>query len=289
MARRVFAFSWRIAASQTSRTVVQLLSVRWLFVLSLTMLAPSVGFAVPGQASTAPRASFRGIAFDERLDAEPVLLPALSPAIADLPPLIARIALDLVALPSDRIPATLADLDRRLNAYVDRRVSVVLSLGAFPDGDDQVEAWRQSIRTVAEHGSGKVVAYQIGTIAAPAPAPAVDRYVFLLKVASVQLRAVDAGALILEGQVPASFDEWQGRVYAAGAAPYIDGIAVDGPPSAGDDDAFRVSVGRLTAAIERADPTSVVVLGPVGLPQGSDAAASVSSRRRCGLSARPCE
>jgi len=242
-----------------------------LFVLSLTMLAPSIGFAAPGQASSAPRASFRGIAFDERLDADPVLLPALSPASARLPPLIARIALDLAALSTDRIPATLADLDRRLNAYADRRVPVVLSLGAFPDGDDQVETWRQSLRTLAEHGSGKVAAYQIGAVAAPAPA--VDRYVFLLKVASVQLRAVDAGALVLEGQVPASFDEWQGRVYAAGAAPYIDGIAVDGPSSAGDDDGFRVSVGRLAAAIERADPASVVVLGPVGLPAGSDAAA----------------
>ena len=232
----------------------------------------SVPLAEPGQASPAPRASLRGVAFDERLDSDSVLLSALPQSIAELPPLIARIALDLSALPSSGFP----NGPRRSRSPPERlrepRVSVVLSLGAFPDRDDQVEAWQQSIRTIAEHGSGKVAGYQIGAAAATDRPPAIDRYVFLLKLASVQIRAVNADALVLEGPVPASFEEWQGR-YAAGAAPYMDGVAIDGPSSAGDD-AFRTSVGRLTATIERVDDTSVVVLGPIAVAGDADAAAS---------------
>jgi hypothetical protein len=254
------------------------MTVRWLagpLVLSLTTwLAHVPILATPGQALSAPRSSFRGVAFDERLDGDPVLLSALPQSTAGLPQLVVRIALDLAALPSSSVSAVLTDLDRRLSAYGDRGVSVVLSLGPFPERDDQVDAWRQSIRAVVEHGSGKVAGYQIGAIGATEPPPAVERYVFLLKLASVQLRAVDASALVLQGPVPASVDQWQGRVYAAGASPYIDGVAIDALSSGADDEAFRRRVDGLTAIIERADPASVVVLGPVVLPGNADAAAS---------------
>jgi hypothetical protein len=252
------------------------MSVRWRLVLLLTACvsaAHTAGFAEPGQSAAGPRATFRGVAFDERLPGDPVLLPALPGSVAGLPPLVARITIDLAALSASDLTTVLADLDRRLNAYTERRVSVVVSLGPFPDSDDQVEAWRQSIRIVAGHGLGKVAGYQIGAVAATAPAPAIDRYVFLLKIASVQLRAVNADALVLEGLVPASLDEWQGRVYAAGAAPYLDGVAIDGRWSGGDEDAFRASVDRLSATIARTDPASVIVLGPTALPETAAAAA----------------
>jgi len=59
---------------------------------------------------------------------------------------------------------------------------------------------------------------------------------------------------------------WQGRVYAAGAGPYIDGVRSTALRRRADAEAFRASVGRLTTTIERSDPGAVVVLGPIALP-----------------------
>ena len=145
------------------------MSVRWRFVLSLTMSGAFGWFcrARPSLDSAARVVSRHRVRRTPRRRSG---LAARAVAVDRRPPAAHR---PHRARPRGaaigRVPATLADLDRRLNAYADRRVSVVLSLGAFPDGDDQVEAWRQSIRTVAEHGSGKVAAYQIGPSRRPRP------------------------------------------------------------------------------------------------------------------------
>jgi hypothetical protein len=226
--------------------------------------------AAAGQTSSPPRLSLRGVAFDEQLDGEPALLAALPASIASLPPLIARISFNVAAISPENLTQPLAELDRRLSVYGDRHVSVILSLGELPPRDDQVDAWRQSLRTVVEHAAGKAVAYQIGAVTT-VDRPAVDRYLFLLKLASVQMRALDRHALVMQGPVPAASDEWQARLYAEGVAPYVDGIAIEAPMLADDDDAFAASLERLTATIERADPAAVVALGSVPLPDDSDA------------------
>jgi hypothetical protein len=215
------------------------------------------------QASTASRVALGGVAFDERLDRESTLLSALPRAAIDLPPLTARVEVDLLATGPDRAASLLVDLDRRLDAYVARKVRVLLSLGRLPASDDQVDSWRQSLRTIAEHGRGKVAGYQIGEVAGET-APDIDRYAFLLKLASVQLRSVDADALVIQGSVPASLDAWQSRLYTGGLAPYVDGLAIAGPASA-NDDAFRASVQRLVAVVQKEDPSAAVVLGPLAL------------------------
>ena len=134
----------------------------------------------------------------------------------------------------------MTDLDQRIGAYRSRNVTVVVGFGGFPASDADVEPWRLFIRAVAERSHGKVAGYQVGEIAAGEPPPPVDRYAFLLKLAAVQLRSVDPDALVVEGGVPASFDEWQARLYAAGVAPYVDAVAVAGPPGT-DDDVFRAA------------------------------------------------
>lgn len=207
---------------------------------------------------------------DEPLDRASTLLAALPRPSTELPPIIARVSFDLARTGTADLPGLLADLDRRLEAYASRRVSVLLDLGAFPDSDDQVEAWRQSIRAVAERGRGKVAGYQVGRVSVELP-PAVDRYVFLLRVAAVQLRSVDSDALVLEGSLPAALGEWQARVYAAGVAPYVDGVAVTGPFGSAQGRPFD-SAERLATIVEREDPGSAIVLGPIELAGGADAA-----------------
>ncbi len=103
--------------------------------------------------------------------------------------------------------------------------------------------------------------------------PDVGRYVYLLKLAAVQIRSVDSAALVLQGALPASEVDWEGRVLAAGAGPYVDGLAIDGPPAA-DDDLFRSAVQQMVALIGRERPSAAVLLGPVALP--ADAAAATS-------------
>jgi hypothetical protein len=228
------------------------------------------------RAAAQPRAGapvqLRGMAVDERLDGQAVLSAALPPSISgSVPlPLIVRITVDASAVGGPALDRLLTDLDQRVGAYRGRNVTVVVGFGRFPGSDDGVEPWRRLIRAVAEQSRGKVAAYQVGEILQDEPPPAVDRYAFLLKLAAVQLRSVDSDALVVEGGVPASFDQWQARLYGAGVAPYVDAVAVAGPPES-DDDAFRAQVARMMTLVEREDPTSGVVLGPIGLSGPSDA------------------
>ena len=143
-------------------------------------------------------------------------------------------------------------------------MQVVLALGRVPAADGDVEPWRQFVRAVAERSRGHVAGYQVGEVQAGA-APDVNRYVYLLKLAAVQIRAVDSDALVLQGGIPASEVDWQGRVFAAGAGPYVDGIALDGP-AADDDEPFRLAVERMVALVEREKPSATMLLGPIRLP-----------------------
>ena len=213
--------------------------------------------------------TLHGIAVDRRLDDEP--LPA---DIFHMGPGLVRLSIDQTTFTGAAADATLARLRAVLTVYQNRHMAVILALGSLPAADVDVEPWRQFLRTVAEQNHGRVAAYQIGDVQAGAT-PDVNRYVYLLKLAAVQIRSVDADALILQGRIPASDVAWQGHVFAAGAAPYVDGFAIDGPP-AEEDDPFRSSVERMTTLAARDKPTATIVLGPLRLPADPAAAASRS-------------
>ena len=209
----------------------------------------------------------RGIAIDQRLDAEP--LPT------DLPrtvPTIVRLVIEPTAFTEHTAEPTLKRLQDLLGLYQNRNLQVLLSLGSFPANDADVERWRQFVRSIAERSRGKVVGYQVGEVQ-KAVVPDVPRYVYLMKLAAVQVRSVDSGSLVIQGAVPASETEWQGRVFAAGVGPYVDGVALDGPASE-EDEPFRAGVQRMVALVEREKPTALVLLGPFRLPADPDAATS---------------
>jgi hypothetical protein len=189
-------------------------------------------------------ARLRGIAIDQRLDAD--LLPA---DLTRLLPMIVRLSIEEPVFSGATADTTLARLQTVLGSYGSRHQAVVLALGRVPASDSDVEPWRQFLRAVAERSRGNVVGYQIGEVQTGA-SPDVNRYVYLLKLAAVQIRSVDPDALVLQGGVPASDVEWQGRVFAAGAGPYLDGIALDGPAS-DEDEAFRLAVERMAALAGR--------------------------------------
>src|SRR5262245_42149744 len=161
--------------------------------------------------------SLRGIALEDRLEA--------SPLPSDLPPtlpMIARLTLDPTAFAGATAAASLDALLARLDVYHTRNVTVIVAFRGLPPSDADVASWRQILRTVAEGARGKVAAYQIGEFDT-AVEPDVNRYVFLLKLAAVLIRSVDSEALVIEGTIPAAALDWERRVFAAGAGPYIDG------------------------------------------------------------------
>ena len=224
-------------------------------VAAFALLAPARGLAA--------ETTLRGIAIDQRLDDEPLA------AVAGAP-MIVRLSIEQPVFSGASADAAFTRLQSQLDLYETRSVRVVLALGSVPPADDVVESWRLFIRAIAERSRGKVVGYQIGSVQAGA-APDVNRYVYLLKLAAVQIRSVDSDAVVLQGLIPASEVEWQRRVFAAGAGPYVDGVAVDGP---GADERSGSELQRMTDLIEREKPSAAVLYGPIRLPADPAAATS---------------
>jgi hypothetical protein len=235
-----------------------MLSARLASMLMLVTLLTSVRVL-------AAETSLRGIAIDQRLDADP-LPDDLSPGV----PTIVRVSIDRTVFAGSAVDAPLARLESLLDVYGKRRTRVVIALGALPATDEQVEPWREYLRAVAERGRDRVAAYQIGGIARGAP-PDVNRYVYLLKMAALQIRSVDTTALVLQGAISSAETEWESRVFAAGVAPYVDGVALDGPAENGDNQ-FQSAVQRMTALVEREKPSATILLGPIPLSADPGAA-----------------
>ncbi len=119
-------------------------------------------------------------------------------------------------------------------------------------------------------GRGQVVGYQIGHVVA-GTLPDVNRYVYLLKLAAVQIRSIDPDAIVLQGRIPETAIEWQERVLAAALGPYVDGFALDAT-AATDTEGYRTSQ-MMRALLDRVKPAAPVVLGPIELPVDADPAA----------------
>jgi len=218
-----------------------------------------------GQAQTM---KLRGIAVDQNLGDQP-LAAGMTAAV----PAIVRLSFDTATLAAAaEQPAALSQLQRLLDVHASRNTQVVLALGAMPPSDADVEPWRELLRTIAERSRGKVAAYQIGRIQNGADTD-VTRYVYLLKLAALQIHSVDSDALVLQGGIPVTESVWQQRVFAGGVAPYIDGIALDLPTGL-DDEAFRSALPRMTALAAGEKPSGTILFGAIRLPEDPVAARS---------------
>jgi hypothetical protein len=217
--------------------------------------------------SLAAGARLRGIAIDQRLDADP-----LPVDLTRLLPTIVRLSIEESVFSGVAAETILARLQVVLGSYRSRHQAILLALGPVPGSDSDVEPWRQFLRAVAERSRGNVVGYQIGEVQTGA-SPDVNRYVYLLKLAAVQIRSIDPDALVLQGRIPASEIEWQGRVFAGGAGPYVDGIALDGLAT-DENEPSRLALERMVTLCGREKPSATLLLGPIRLPADPAAATS---------------
>jgi hypothetical protein len=200
--------------------------------------------------------TLRGVAIERNVDADP--LPADVPQIV---PTIVRLSIDRSSNDAD---TRIARLDQSLTSYQSRNIAVVIALGPVPQSDAEVEQWRQFIRAVAERARGRVAAFQVGEVRA-GESPDVSRYVYLLRLAAVQIRSVDPDALVLQGSLPPAEAAWEGRVLASGAQAYVDAFAIA-------DVSANADVERMTAVMRRDKISAPILLGPIALPEDASGA-----------------
>jgi hypothetical protein len=148
-------------------------------------------------------------------------------------------------------------------------VPVVLALADPPADVAGLDRWRPTLRALAEHCRGKVLAYQVGDQLGGSAGPPAKDYAYLAKFVAVQIRSIDTTALIIEGSlVPGADPTWQAQVYAEEAAAYLDAVALAAPPAdaswTGADQALSV----LESLVAKEDLSAA--LGVTGLVLSSD-------------------
>ena len=122
-------------------------------------------------------------------------------------------------------------LDERLDAYARRAIPVLLAIGPRDGSSAETDNWVPVVQAVARHLVGRVAGYQIEA-ATTSPDP--REYAFQLKLAAVQIKAIDAAAVIAQATVRAADTAWLNAVYAEGTAAYVDLAPVAAPARFGD-------------------------------------------------------
>ena len=230
--------------------------IRAVLAIALT-LAASVAWAQP-----TPAAALKGrIGIDERLDGPAVAVPALERArvaTSDLP-IFVRLTVPLDTLQR----ASMGDwsaLDERIDAYKQRSIPVLLAIGTPAGTLPTADTLTPIMRAAAQHLRGRVVGYQLDVAGGPPPDP--KQYAFLLKLAAVQIRAIDGDVVIAQATARSADTDWLTALYADGIAPYVD-LAPIAAPSGPPADASAIE-----GLITHNDPS--VSLLWIGTPLGSE-------------------
>jgi hypothetical protein len=219
--------------------------------------------AVPALGAPAP---LRGLGIDETLDKDPILAQVLDRArlgAADLPVFVRLLVRrgDLGAASTD-----FTRLDERIDLYARRKIPIVLTLVDVPTDVAGIDAWRSALRSLAEHGRGKVLAYQVGDRLEGAARPAPKDYAYLVKFVAVQVRSIDAAALIVEGSLGAQgAAAWQEQLYREEVAAYVDAVTLS---NATDDDraGADAALAALDGLVTKEDPTAFMGVTGLVLP-----------------------
>jgi hypothetical protein len=237
----------------------------------LCALAVVLGVCSPALASgAAPQ--LRGLGIDDTVAGEASLTRALEQAgVASAgPPVFVRLLLrnaDLGPGASDY-----SRLDARLDAYRRLKIPVVITLTDPPTDSAGIDAWRTSLRALAEHLRGSVIAYQVGDRLDAAGISPKD-YAYLVKFVAIQVRSIDTVPLILQAGLEArGAAQWQAALYREDAAAYVDGVALVGPAHGAPTAPLEEALLGLDAAVAGADPTALIGVTGMELPTESSRA-----------------
>ena len=150
--------------------------------------------------------------------------------------------------------AALAAVQARVALLARAGLQVWLRLADVPSAADEVSArpWRAFVRTLMESTRGHVRLVEL-PLASTSRLESSVRLAFLLKVAAVQVRAVDPTVLIAVHGERLADSEWIEAFYAADVAAYVDVLSLPAPADGSKIDAL----GRTLA---RVDPDARVVI-----------------------------
>ena len=210
---------------------------RALIVLASLLFAHT---AFAQQVATGPFGGRIGI--EETIEQPPVLADVLERArFPAPPPVFVRLSIGWPQL-EGAAGGNWTVLDQRIDELRRRSIPVLLAIAPRQSGIS-VDTWADAVRAVALHLRGRVVAYQIESDRQDA-----REYAFALKLAAVQLKAIDQDILVAQATVGADRADWLRAVYAEGTAAYTEIAAIT--------DEFA-GAGRLTEIIGANDPTAI--------------------------------
>jgi hypothetical protein len=206
-------------------------------------------WAATAHAQPQPGSELRGrFGLEDRLGSADVLtaLDRARAAAADLRAFV-RLTVDWPALERGAA-GDWSLLDARLAAYERRAFPVLLAIDPRGAPSDS-EAWTRMLQAAARHLRGRVAGYQIE---AASPRPPAREYAFLLKLASVQIRAIDAQAVIAQSAARSDDAAWLAAVYGESIAPYVDLAPVAAPLEFGG-----IRDQAVEASIAASDPSAI--------------------------------
>lgn len=184
---------------------------------------PCLALAATAFAGIVAAADIRGIAVEETLASESIVLTALDAARLPSPvsaPLWVRLELHRADVEPTPGVFDFARLEARVGACGAKGVRIWIVLADEPPVADDIASWREYVGSVAKQLTGRVGLYEIAM--RDAARSDAKRAAFALKSAAVQIRAADPDPGILV-RVDAPDLE---ALYAEGLAPYSDGIVV---------------------------------------------------------------
>ncbi len=200
---------------------------------ALGILAAALA-TLPSAALTQERV-LRGLGIDERLD-EPSHLPS---AVNAPPELFVRLAVPRESVEVEPSVYSFDRLDERMSAL--EGVQVLLALEGMPKTAEGSEAFRRYVLAVSERYRGRVAGYVLGELDEGSEAPEIATYAFLLKLAAIQIRSIDEGAVVLESHLRPAEPAFFEALYREEIAVYVDGLALDREelPAASFEDRLR--------------------------------------------------
>ncbi|MPY88983.1 MAG: hypothetical protein GEU99_13775 [Luteitalea sp.] len=220
---------------------------------SRRLIAASVLVLLGSAAVRAETPPLPRVAFDEQLDAPPVLARALASLAAPAFPVMARVVVTRTDLEPTPGVYTFEALDERLGEYGRRDVGVWLAVSGMAPGLEDAERWRAFVRALAARCARRV---RVLELAVDGRDPNLEAY--LAKLVATEIHGRDEQTLVALRPGPRANVATLEDLYSHDLAPYVDAVTV---PASADAATLR----QLETSLARLDSSARLLVTGVAL------------------------